>query len=103
TSESQCLLFIILKTPVAVATPYPAIPYQIETSLYSCHKNSAPINAVAVCPDGKELYVLPSGRCTLVTAFKLKTLVPMIRYEVARIMVRSLKLCFPLIPTALRP
>ena len=73
TSVSQCLLLTILKAPVPVATIYPEIPYQIDLSLYSCHKNSAHAKAVAVCPDGNELLELPSGLSILVNDFNDKT------------------------------
>lgn len=72
TSVSQCLLLYIRNAPVPVATINPEIPYQMETSLYSCHKNSAPAKAVAVCPDGKELNPLPSGLSTFEFDFKLE-------------------------------
>ncbi|WP_370478358.1 hypothetical protein [Tamlana flava] len=48
-----------------MATKYPEMPYQTEMSLYSCSKNSAPINAVAVWPEGNELLVDASGLSTL--------------------------------------
>ncbi|MFV8334749.1 hypothetical protein ACNQF7_01540 [Flavobacterium sp. RSP29] len=52
-SVSQCLSTIILNTPVTIATRYPEIPYQIDLSLYYCHKNSVPAKAIAMCPEGK--------------------------------------------------
>ena len=42
------------------------MPYQGETFLYSRRKNSAPVKAVAVWPDGKELAAEPSGRSSFV-------------------------------------
>ena len=36
--------------------------YQIDWCLYSWFINSAPIKAVAVCPEGKELKLVPSGQ-----------------------------------------
>jgi hypothetical protein len=48
TSVNQWRSLYILKKPVPVATTYPEIPYQTEASLYSCQRNSAPANAVAV-------------------------------------------------------
>jgi hypothetical protein len=49
----------ILKKPVPVATTYPEIPYQIETSLFP--KKLAQMQMpYAVWPDGKELAEEPS-------------------------------------------
>ena len=73
TSVNQCLSLYTLKTPVPVAITYPEIPYQMETSLYSCQRNSAPAKAVAVCPEGKELKAEPSGLSTFAIDFKLST------------------------------
>ena len=63
TSPSQCLLLYTRNAPVPAAITYPPIPYHGEMSLYSCLRNSAPMNAIAVCPDGNEFRLAPSGRC----------------------------------------
>lgn len=58
TSPAQCLLLYTRRAPVPIATTYPPMPYHGETSLYSCRRNSAPMNATAVCPGRKRV---PSG------------------------------------------
>lgn len=73
TSPTQCLLLYILNIPVPAAMVYPAMPYHIETSLYSCHKNSAPMKATAVCPEGNELFADLSGLSTFAVYFMLFT------------------------------
>jgi hypothetical protein len=55
-------LFIIRETPVTAAAVYPPILYHGFFHPYSIWSIVADMNAVAVCPEGKELYALPSGR-----------------------------------------
>src|SRR5450432_444133 len=54
TSLNQCSLLYILRYATQTATAYPPIPYQTDTFLYSCIRNSADAKASAVWPDGKD-------------------------------------------------
>src|SRR5690554_7349638 len=75
------------------------MPYHIETSLYSCHKNSAPIKATAVCPEGKEFFADLSGLSTLAVYFNPFTDAAINTVDNPKMIVLSLKLCFPFTPT----
>ena len=66
TSLSQCLLFAIRISPVAVAMVYAPTLTHGEMCPYSLDSIVAVIKAVAVCPEGKLCLLLPSGRVTLV-------------------------------------
>ena len=92
TSLTQCFLFSTRKAPVAVATPYQAMPIQGDTSRYSLNRIWAPVKAMAVWPDGNESLLLPSGRVTERVLFMVLTTIPMMAYELAVIRARSLRL-----------
>jgi hypothetical protein len=60
--------------PVVVAHPYPKIDHNGErVNPYSLCMMVAAVNAVAVCPEGNELAVEPSGRISLAVYFMLFT------------------------------
>ncbi len=73
TSLNQCLLFAILISPVAVATVYALMPIHGLLCPYSFVSIVAVINAVAVCPEGKEWLLEPSGRTICVVLFNVLT------------------------------
>ena len=62
TSEAQCLSFMILEMPVAEAIAYPPKLNQGLRQPYSSCNMAAIMKLVAVCPEGKELLEVPSGR-----------------------------------------
>ena len=55
TSVTQCLLFNTLETPVNAAKVYPPMLSHGLRPSYSICSIVAVMNAVAVCPEGKEL------------------------------------------------
>lgn len=61
------------------------------------------MKAVAVCPDGKELRVLTSGRRSLMASFMVLTMMPIVAYDMASMMVRSLNEWRPRTPARLSP
>ena len=73
TSAIQCLLFNMRLTPVAVATVYPPMLIHGLICPYSLCSIVAHINAVAVCPDGKERLFEPSGRFSFTVCFSVFT------------------------------
>src|SRR5690606_15770267 len=82
TSDIQCRLFICLPIAVAVEAVYPAMLYRgLRYWPYSLCRKLAFIKELAVCPEGKELLELPSGRSTLAVYLMLFTSAPMIRAE----------------------
>ena len=60
-------------TPVAVATVYPPMLIHGLICPYSLCSIVAHINAVAVCPDGKERLFEPSGRFSFTVCFSVFT------------------------------
>ena len=96
TSLNQCLLFAIRINPVAVAMPYAPTPIHGLLCPYSLLSMVAVINAVAVCPEGKECLFEPSGRSTLVVRFNVFTTLPIRMAEKASetiILPHELRLC----------
>lgn len=60
--------------------------------------SSAPVNAVAVCPEGNELRAEESGRFSRTVYLTELTIAVMTRYEVAAAAIRSPKECFAFTP-----
>ena len=56
TSLIQCMLFIILDTPVSAATVYPPMLNQGLLQPYSLWSMVAVMKDVAVCPEGNECF-----------------------------------------------
>ncbi len=84
TSLSQWRLFSCRLKAVAVATVYPPILYNgLRVRPYSRCMMVAAMKAVAVCPEGNELFFEPSGRSRLIVYFMLLTVAAMIVAEKA--------------------